>query len=256
MRAFALTLATVLAFPAVAVVQPVAAAAETVPAYVTAAMNDPARSAQKDDDARRQMAAVLAFSGVKPGDSVMELLPGTGYWTRTFSQIVGSKGHVYTVWPSTSKPDSKNLVLWQGLVKTPHYSNVSVMLEPLAQPQAPVKVDLVFTDDNYHDLHNPGAKIPNMLEFNKAVYAALKPGGLFVIVDHKAPPGSGTSDTDTFHRIDPAAVRKEVEAAGFVFAGSSDALNNPKDPLNVAVFDKSIRGHTSQFIYRFRKPSH
>lgn len=229
------------------------------PAYVVKAMNDPARAADKKDDQERQMAAVLTFSGVKPDDTVLELLPGTGYWTRAFSQIVGPKGHVYAVWPSITKPDSKNLVMWQKLVKTPHYANVSVMLESMAQPHAPVKVDVVYTNDNYHDLHDPfwGAdkKPLDMAEFNRAVFAALKPGGVFIIVDHIAPAGSGTSDTDTLHRIDPATVKQEVESAGFVFAGSSDALINPKDPLTIKIFDPSIRHHTSQFIYRFRKPA-
>lgn len=92
------------------------------------------------------------------------------------------------------------------------------------------------------------------MQFDKRVYAALKPGGVFVIVDHRAPADSGTSDTNTLHRIDPAVVKQEVESVGFVFGGSSDALLNPKDPLTLRTFDKTIRGHTSQFIYRFRKP--
>ncbi|TAN04800.1 MAG: methyltransferase [Rhodanobacteraceae bacterium] len=230
-----------------------------VPAYISKAMNDPARAADKKDDVRRQMAAVLTFSGIKPGDKVMELIPATGYWTRAFSQIVKPDGHVYTIWSSNTKPDNKNWVNWEKLVKTPHYSDVTMLKEYMGKPHAPVPVDIVFTADNYHDLHDPfwgpQHKPLDMAEFNKAVYAALKPGGVFVIVDHIAPAGSGTRDTDTLHRIDPAVVKKEVEAAGFVFDGSSDALVNPKDPLTIKVFDPAVRGHTSQFIYRFRKPA-
>ncbi|HLI18104.1 MAG TPA: methyltransferase, partial [Rhodanobacteraceae bacterium] len=118
----------------------------------------------------------------------------------------------------------------------------------------PQKVDIVFTDDNYHDYHDPFMGPVDMKKFDKQVYDALKPGGVFIVIDHIAPAGSGTSDTNTLHRIDPAVVKQEVESAGFVFAGYSDALINPKDPLNIKVFDPSIRGHTSQFIYRFRKP--
>jgi len=95
---------------------------------------------------------------------------------------------------------------------------------------------------------------PAML--NRQVFAALRPGGVYVIIDHVAEAGSGLRDTDTLHRIDPAIVKTEVEAAGFVFEAESSALRNPADPHTIKVFDKSIRGHTDQFIYRFRKPAH
>jgi predicted methyltransferase len=90
--------------------------------------------------------------------------------------------------------------------------------------------------------------------FNKAVYAALKPGGLFVIIDHSAPDGSGLADTDTTHRIDAARVKSDMAAAGFVFVKESDALRNPDDPRTKLVFDPSIRGKTDQFVYIFRRP--
>lgn len=227
-----------------------------VPAYVTAAMSDSTRAADRVNDERRQMATVLTFSEVKPGSRVMELLPGSGYWTRAFSQIVGAHGHVYQIWASQTKPDNKSLMLWKQLATTEHYRNVSVLQESLDRPTAPLPVDVVFTSQNYHDLHDPFLGPVHMADFNKAVYGALKPGGVFVIVDHSAPAGSGIRDTGTLHRIDPGSVRKEVEAAGFVFDGASAALLNPRDPLNIPVFDASIRGHTSQFIYRFRKPAH
>lgn len=232
------------------------AASVAIPAYVTAAINDPARAADKKDDARRQMAAVMAFTGVKPGDSVVELVPGAGYWTRVFSAVVGSHGHVYTVWPTeTAKFSAKSLANWQTLVTTPHYMNVSLLQGPAAQLSVPAKVDVVFTAQNYHDYHDPFMGPVDMSSFNKQVYDALKPGGVYVVIDHIAPAGSGASDTNTLHRIDPMLVKKEVEAAGFKFDGESDALRNPKDTHTDKVFDKSIRGHTDQFIYRFRKPA-
>jgi len=233
-----------------------AASSDAVPAYVTRAIMDPAREADRADDQRRQMAAVMTFTGVKPGDKVMELVPGRGYWTRVFSGIVGDKGHVYTVWPKEMmRFASKGFDKWKALTESAPYTNVSVTEEPAADPAAPEPVDLVYTCQNYHDFHDPFMGPVDMAAFNKKVFDALKPGGVFVIVDHAAPAGSGTSDTNTLHRIDPAAVKKEVEAAGFVFDGSSDALRNPDDPRNIKVFDKSIRGHTDQFIYKFRKPA-
>lgn len=232
-----------------------ARAADPTPAYVIAALNAPARKADVVDDVRRQAAAVVTFTGVKPGSKVLELVPGEGYWTRIFSGVVGAKGHVYTVWPNEMmKFSAKSLAAWQGLVKTPTYANVSLLRQPAADLSVPEPVDVVFTCQNYHDYHDKFMGPVNMAVFDKRVFDALKPGGVFIVIDHVAPAGSGIADTDTLHRIDPETVKKEVEAAGFVFAGSSDALRNPADPHTIKVFDPLIRGRTDQFIFRFRKP--
>jgi len=254
MRPTVLAALLVLALPAAAT--PAASSgSHAVPAYVTAAIKDPARAADTKDDVRRQMAAVMTFAQVKPGEKVLELVPASGYWTRVFSAIVGPQGHVYTVWPDEmAKYSAKSYANWQKLVATPHYANVSLLKQSAAQLSAPAKVDLVFTAQNYHDYHDPFMGPVDMAKFDKAVFDALKPGGVFVVIDHVAPAGSGLADTNTLHRIDPAVVKQEVEAAGFVFDGESEALRNPADPHTKAVFDKSIRGHTDQFIYRFRKP--
>jgi predicted methyltransferase len=97
-----------------------------------------------------------------------------------------------------------------------------------------------------------GPTNPSLL--NKAVYAALKPGGVFMVIDHVAQAGSGLRDTNTLHRIDPAVAKAQVIAAGFKFEGESKVLHNPADPHTAVVFDKAIRGHTDQFVYKFRKP--
>ena len=119
---------------------------------------------------------------------------------------------------------------------------------------APKPLDVVFTSQNYHDYPDKfmGAIDPAILDKN--VFNALKPGGVFIIVDHVAEAGSGLRDTDTLHRIDPEIVKTQVTAAGFVFEGESDVLRNPADDHKVKVFDKSIRGHTDQFVFKFRKP--
>lgn len=231
------------------------AAGQAQPPYLTTAIDDPARQADRADDARRKIAQVMAFAQVKPGDKVLELIPGSGYFTRVFSGVVGPKGHVYALWPNEYAAESTSDVAnLRKLAKEPHYANVSVLTQPAAQLDAPESVDVVFTSQNYHDYPDKfmGRIDPAVLD--KQVFKVLKPGGVYVVIDHVAPAGSGMRDTDTLHRIDPAIVRKQAESAGFVFDGQSDALRNSADPHTIKVFDKSIRGHTDQFMYRFRKP--
>jgi len=108
---------------------------------------------------------------------------------------------------------------------------------------------------HYHDLHTAlmQAKGATAARFNRAVYERLKPGGYYVIVDHVAPAGLGTSDAQSLHRIDPTAVRAEVEAAGFVLDAESSMLARSDDPHSIKVFDPSIKGETDRFAYRFVK---
>jgi len=219
---------------------------------IAAAVADPARPA--DDRARddlRKPAACLEFAGVHPGMTVAELFPGHGYFTRIFSRAVGSAGHVYEVGPPPKDPSKPSPV--KAIAADPHYGhNISVLTEPIASFSVPQPVDLVWTSQNYHDLHNvPGL---NVADFDRAVYKALKPGGMFVVLDHVAAPGSGFSATSTLHRIDPEAVKKEVTSAGFQWVGESAVLHNPEDAHTAKVFDPSIRGKTDQFIFKFRKP--
>jgi predicted methyltransferase len=231
-----------------------AAAAPMAPDYVNAAVADAARpAADTQRDASRKPAEVLAFSEVKPGDKVFELLPGGGYFTRLFSKAVGPKGHVYavnpTVNPETGKPAPPLAVLAE-----PAYSgNTSLVPLTLAGMKAPEPVDIIFTAQNYHDFHLAQFKL-DVVGFDKQLFAQLKPGGLLIIEDHAAEPGSGLRDPDKLHRIDEAVVKQEVEAAGFQLVSESDILRNPADPHTALVFDPSIRGHTDQFVLKFRKP--
>lgn len=232
-------------------------AAPPIPAYIQKAMADPALAADAQVDVRRHIAELAAFAQVKPGDKVLELIPGAGYFTRVFSMVVGPSGHVYAVWPKPyddeSHPDSDRM---RQLAKQPGFGNISVAIQPATHLTAPESLDVVFTSQNYHDYPDKfmGRVDPSVLD--KDVYAALKPGGYFVIIDHVAQAGAGMRDTDTMHRIDPAIVKQQVTAAGFVFDGESDVLRNPADNHTLTVFDEAIRGHTDQFAYRFRKPLH
>ncbi|HEX4051591.1 MAG TPA: hypothetical protein VHY19_12000 [Steroidobacteraceae bacterium] len=225
-----------------------------VPGDVASALSDPARAQDAKVDARRHAAELVAFAHIRPGDTVVDLIPGSGYWTRIFSQVVGPRGHVYAIWPNEYiKDDHDDFVLTQLLAKDPHYANVTLLSQPAAQFSVPKKVDVVWTSQNYHDYPDKfmGKVDPQVLD--RAVYGALKPGGLFVVVDHVAQAGSGMRDTDTLHRIDPQIVKAQVTAAGFQFDGASDVLRNPADDHTLQVFNPAIRGHTDQFSFRFRR---
>jgi predicted methyltransferase len=123
-------------------------------------------------------------------------------------------------------------------------------------PEVTQPADVLWLHLFYHDLHTAliQAKGATAALFNKAVLERLKPGGFYVIVDHAAAAGTGTNDTQALHRIDPASVRKEVEAAGFVLDAESAMLANKDDPHAIKVFDPSIKGETDRFAYRFVKP--
>jgi predicted methyltransferase len=231
-----------------------AAADTAAPAYVTAAMHSPERTADAADDAQRQMAAIMTFTQAQPGQKVVELIPGGGYWTRVFSGIVGPKGHVYTIWPDGYQQYvGESYAGWQKLVSS-QYKNVSLIRGAASDLKLPEQADLVFTNQNYHDYHDKFMGPVDMAAFDKKVFDALKPGGYFVVIDNAAPAGSGFADTDTTHRVDPEAVKKEVEAAGFVLDASSDVLKNPKDNHTLVSYTPPMAGHNDQFIFRFRKP--
>jgi predicted methyltransferase len=233
------------------------ASAASIPSNIATAVGEGNRpDADKQRDANRKPAETLSFTGIKPGEQIAELVPGGGYYTRIFSKAVGSSGHVYALVPApradapADAPDFAARV--KEIAADPNYSNVSVVVEPFSQLAVPAPVDLVWTSQNYHDFHNfPGLDVGVL---NKMVFDDLKPGGIYLILDHSAEVGSGTRDTKTLHRIDPAAVKKEVLAAGFVFVGSSDLLHQASDDHTLKVFDPTVRGKTDQFILKFRKP--
>ena len=232
-------------------------AAASAPDAIAAAVANPARPATDTQrDANRKPAAVLAFAGVKPGDKVADYAAGSGYFTRLFADIVGPQGHVYASVPSPllQYPNIvKGIAEIQGFVVT--HANVNVnFAASLDAARYPEKLDLFWISQNYHDLKDPFMGPVDMAAFNRAVLAALKPGGIYVVLDHVAAAGSPADVTDTLHRIEPSVVRREVETAGFEFVGESKLLANPDDPHTAGPFDKTIQGRTDQFIYKFRKP--
>jgi predicted methyltransferase len=196
---------------------------------------------------------VLVFIGIKNGDKVADIVAGR--FVRALSHAVGPTGKVYAVEPTeVVKAHPQVLPMMQGLSAMPAYANVSVVSAPINDPGLPQGLDAVFIRQNYHDLHDKFMGPADVPAFNRHVYAALKPGGVYVVLDHAAAAGSGLTTTDTIHRIDEASVISEVKAAGFMLDGESKILANPADDHSKVVFDPSIRGKTDQFLLRFRKP--
>jgi predicted methyltransferase len=230
------------------------APAQAAPASLLArALADPARNAQRQADARRHPADLVALADLKPGQRILDLIPGDGYWTRIFSRMVGPKGRVYAVWPQAyAREATGNVAQLRDIAK--QYGNVTVQVQPGPLLASPELLDVVWTSDNYHDYNDKFMGRPGSLAFARSAYRVLKPGGLFIVIDHAAAAGHGLGDTETMHRIERAQVIREANAAGFRLVGESNALRNPRDPMNIAVFDPKIRFHTSQFALKFRKP--
>ena len=226
-------------------------------AAISAAIADQARpESDRARDADRKPAETLAFAGVKSGDRVADYAAGGGYFTRLFAAVVSPTGHVYAVVPSALF-QYPNIVKGIGDIESyaVDHPNVTVSFgAALAELKFPERLDLFWISQNYHDLHDRFMGPVDIGAFNRAVFSALKPGGCYVVLDHAAAPGAPADVTETLHRIDASTVRREVEAAGFKFDGQSDALANAADPRTASVFDGSIRGHTDQFILKFRKP--
>ena len=211
----------------------------------------PAQDALSDPALKR--AEVLAFVGVKPGDKIADIVAGR--FVRAFSQAVGPTGKVYAVATAeVIKAHPDLLGMLNGIASAPGYSNVVVSATPVNDMGLPHHLDEVFIRQNYHDLHDKFMGPADVPGFNRQVFAALKPGGVFVVLDHAAVSGSGLAATETLHRIDEAAVKSEVEAAGFVLDGESHILANPADDHSKMVFDPAIHGKTDQFLLRFKKP--
>jgi len=234
--------------------------AQTPPSAIAAAISDQTRP-EKDtlQDKSRRPADLVAFSKVKAGDTVIDVAPGGGYWTRIFSTLVGPKGKVYAYVPAEFAAfKSDPVAIAKAITLEPGHGNVEQISDPLAQQPAPAlhnTIDVIWTFENYHDFHDSFMKGADVGAFNLGVFKMLKPGGYFLVGDHAAAAGSGLKNTEDLHRIDPATVKAEVEKAGFVFDGEVKVLANPEDDHTLKVFDAKLRGNTDRFVFRFRKPA-
>lgn len=231
------------------------AARAAVPSYVASAVADPGRpEADRQRDGARHTAELMAFAQVKPGQKVADYMPGAGFFTRVFAKIVGPQGHVYAEFPQFMADFEKNEVAAiKALAADPGYANVSFVVTPAGAFDTTEPLDLIWTSQNYHDLQF-GLKHEQIIALDKAIYAALKPGGVLLVIDHVAARGAGWSVAPKLHRIEPREIRADMKAAGFRLEAESRILRNPKDAHTLSVFDPAIRGRTDQVVYRFRKP--
>jgi predicted methyltransferase len=228
-----------------------------IPPAITAAVADTHRPAEQTQlDSHRKPAQLLALAGVKQGYLIADFMPGNAYFTRIMSKVVGPGGKVYAFIPQeeiNNCPPSE-VAGSRAMERDPVYRNVTLLTAPVNQFAVPQRLDILWTAQNYHDLHDSFMGPASVKVLNKAFFDALKPGGVLIIIDHSAALGSGLRDTETLHRIDPASVREEVEAAGFQFEAEIDVLRNAEDDHTRTVFDPLIRGKTDQFAFKFRKP--
>jgi predicted methyltransferase len=238
-----------------AALTPVEVGAPTeIPPAIASAVGSPDRSAQdKALDPGRKPEQVMAFFGIAPGMQVADLFAGGGYETEILSRIVGPGGKVYSQnppFPPKFKQVGDN---WHKRLAEPGLSNVVAIQKPLTNPDflsvSPGSLDAVLIVLNYHDL--VGFKT-DMSVINGAVFKALKPAGVYGIVDHSAQNGSGIRDVSTLHRIDESVVIDQVQKTGFKLAAASNVLRHPEDDRTWYVF--AHRGETDRFVLKFVKP--
>lgn len=242
---------TVSALAALAL-SPVAAKAPAAakPASLATALADANRpQADRDRDAARKPAQLLALLDLKPGAKVADFIMGGGYWTRILSNAVGPAGKVYAYQPAEFVQFRPAYGAEQDAAVAGR-ANVAPLRNSLGAVAFAEPLDAIMTVQNWHDLHLNMVPAGFAGTVAQKLYAALKPGGVLLVVDHSGAAGQA----DSLHRGDPAGTRAEIEAAGFKLAATSPLYTNPADPKTQLVFDPAIRGKTDQFIYKFVKP--
>jgi predicted methyltransferase len=241
---------------ALAIVAPASDAYSKSGSVIAKAVTDPARPAEhRKLDVLRKPADTLAFAGVRPGMAVGEFYPGGGYFTFMLSDVVGPSGHVFGIendrWKEAVEANEK-------VVKAVKLKNVSIEARPFGTVDFPKPLDIAWVTQNYHDLkiakYGPGGHAVDTVAFDRAVYKALKPGGIFFILDHQGPANLSAADIEKMHRINRDVVVREVTSAGFKLAAEVNFLRRPGDDHTKPIFDPSIRGHTDQYALKFVKP--
>jgi predicted methyltransferase len=221
----------------------------TSPNIVAAVADSRRPEADTTRDALRHPAEVMAFTGVQTGWRIADIGPGGGYYSRLFAVAVGDTGRVYAVdrAGTAERPRPMTAI-------APTYGNITHLTDGYQGWTISEPLDAIFISQIYHDFFLPqlGIDVPAL---NRQMFAALKPGGVLVIIDHAAVDGSDVSVTESLHRIDRGQVIRDMTAAGFVLQEESDVLRNPADNRTLRVFEGDIRGRTDQFALRFVKPN-
>jgi predicted methyltransferase len=229
--------------------------AAQIPKAVTDAVNSPDRpAADKQMDAGRNFGQILAFFGIAPGMKVADLWAGGGYTTELLARTVGSSGKVYSQNGPFPPAFKKGEDAWKARLKEPGLSNVVELQKPFDHPDdilpvPPESLDAVIINMNYHDMVGRGY---DRARINAVVFKALKPGGVYGVIDNSAAPGSGARDAATLHRIDEAFEINEIKQAGFRLEAVSSVLRNPRDDRTWFVMQH--RGKQDRFVLKFIKP--
>jgi predicted methyltransferase len=251
MRALRLTLisATLLVLGQLAAQAPAYRVPANAPANIKRAVESPSRPAeQRARDADRKPAETLMLAEIGEGERVVELASFGHYWTAMLVEAVGSSGHVYMVdMPWTDRFGGEAARAFD----TAH-ANATYTQANYNQMQLPTNVDAVLMVQFYHDLTRDNVDTADM---NRKILAALKPGGIYLVIDHNAENGSGWRDASTLHRIDPATIKSEVTAAGFELVQDSPLLANAADDRKQNMRAEGLRGKTDQAVLVFRKPA-
>ncbi len=226
------------------------AALEPAPDYRNVVVSADRIDADRILDQRREPQKLLEFYGVRPGMRVLDMSAGRGYNAELLARVVGPKGRVYAQSsPALTFPASKTAL--EERLKTPVMTNVVSVVREFEDPVPPEvrSLDLVTFNFNYHDTVWLGTDRARM---NRAVFEALKPGGVFIVADHSAKPGAGAGAAKSLHRIEESIVRDEVQAAGFRLVESGNFLRNTDDTRELPVSKNTVRN--DEFVLKFVKP--
>ena len=254
MRPIVLAACTAFALAAVPSAGPALAKPTGKSASYAAALADPARpAAERERDAARKPGELLVFAQIDRGEKVGDYIMGGGYLTRILAAAVGPTGRVYAFQPAEFIAFRKEYGDEQKAVDTA-YANVDAVAGSAPSPAFPVALDTIVTVQNFHDLYLQQAPAGTGARAAANLFAALKRGGTLVVIDHNAADGSGSTMSDTLHRIERKTVVDTQTAAGFRLEAESQLWRQPADPRTANVFDPAIRGKTDQFALRFRKP--